>query len=50
MGKPDPLLCIASLSNGKRSPIKIYETGNTQSVLDGDLDALMEAYLRQSGS
>jgi peptide chain release factor 2 len=27
-----------------------YETGNTQSVLDGDLDALMEAYLRQSGS
>ena len=27
-----------------------YETGNTQSVLDGDLEALMEAYLRQSGS
>jgi peptide chain release factor 2 len=24
-----------------------YETGNTQAVLDGDLDALMEAYLRQ---
>jgi peptide chain release factor 2 len=24
-----------------------YETGNTQSVLDGDLDAFMEAYLRQ---
>ena len=23
-----------------------YETGNTQSVLDGDLDAFMEAYLR----
>lgn len=23
-----------------------YETGNTQAVLDGDLDALMEAYLR----
>jgi peptide chain release factor 2 len=27
-----------------------YETGNTQSVLEGDLDALMEAYLRQTGS
>jgi len=27
-----------------------YETGNTQSVLDGDLDALMDAYLRQSAS
>lgn len=25
-----------------------YETGNTQSVLDGDLDAFMEAYLRQA--
>jgi peptide chain release factor 2 len=25
-----------------------YETGNTQSVLDGDLDAFMEAYLRHS--
>ena len=24
-----------------------YETGNTQAVLDGDLDAFMEAYLRQ---
>jgi peptide chain release factor 2 len=24
-----------------------YETGNTQAVLDGDLDELMEAYLRQ---
>jgi peptide chain release factor 2 len=23
-----------------------YETGNTQSVLDGDLEAFMEAYLR----
>ena len=27
-----------------------YETGNTQSVLDGDLDAFMDAYLRQSAS
>jgi len=27
-----------------------FETGNTQSVLDGDLEALMEAYLRKSGS
>jgi peptide chain release factor 2 len=26
-----------------------YETGNTQAVLDGDLEAFMEAYLRQSG-
>jgi peptide chain release factor 2 len=25
-----------------------HETGNTQSVLDGDLDEFMEAYLRQS--
>jgi len=25
-----------------------YETGNTQAVLDGDLDALMEAYLRRA--
>jgi peptide chain release factor 2 len=25
-----------------------YETGNTQSVLDGDLDEFMEAYLRQA--
>jgi peptide chain release factor 2 len=25
-----------------------YETGNTQAVLDGDLDGFMEAYLRQS--
>ncbi len=25
-----------------------YETGNTQAVLDGDLDALMEVYLRQT--
>jgi len=25
-----------------------YETGNTQAVLDGGLDALMEAYLRQN--
>ena len=25
-----------------------YETGNTQAVLDGDLDAFMEAYLRQT--
>jgi len=25
-----------------------YETGNTQAVLDGDLDAFMEAYLRKS--
>jgi peptide chain release factor 2 len=25
-----------------------YETGNTQTVLDGDLDAFMEAYLRQN--
>jgi len=25
-----------------------YETGNTQVVLDGDLDAFMEAYLRQT--
>ncbi len=25
-----------------------YETGNTQAVLDGDLDAIMEAYLRQN--
>jgi len=27
-----------------------YETGNTQSVLDGDLDAFMDAYLRQSAT
>ena len=27
-----------------------YETGNTQAVLDGELDAFMEAYLRQSAS
>jgi peptide chain release factor 2 len=26
-----------------------YETGNTQAVLDGDLEAFMEAYLRQGG-
>jgi peptide chain release factor 2 len=26
-----------------------YETGNTQAVLDGDLEAFMEAYLRQAG-
>lgn len=26
-----------------------HQTGNTQAVLDGDLDAFMEAYLRQSG-
>jgi peptide chain release factor 2 len=26
-----------------------YESGNTQAVLDGDLDKFMEAYLRQSG-
>ncbi|MCJ7584900.1 MAG: peptide chain release factor 2 [Anaerolineales bacterium] len=26
-----------------------YETGNTQAVLDGDLEAFMETYLRQSG-
>jgi peptide chain release factor 2 len=25
-----------------------HETGNTQAVLDGDLDGLMEAYLRHS--
>jgi peptide chain release factor 2 len=25
-----------------------YETGNTQAVLDGDLDSFMEAYLRQT--
>jgi peptide chain release factor 2 len=25
-----------------------YETGNTQAVLDGDLDAFMEVYLRQT--
>jgi peptide chain release factor 2 len=24
-----------------------YETGNTQAVLDGDLEAFMEAFLRQ---
>jgi peptide chain release factor 2 len=24
-----------------------YETGNTQSVLDGDLSGLMDAYLRK---
>jgi peptide chain release factor 2 len=24
-----------------------FETGNTQAVLDGDLDAFMESYLRQ---
>ncbi len=27
-----------------------YETGNTQAVLDGDLDQFMEAYLQQVGS
>lgn len=27
-----------------------YETGNTQAILDGELDAFMEAYLRQSAS
>jgi len=27
-----------------------FETGNTQSVLDGDLDSFMEAYLRQSAN
>jgi len=27
-----------------------HETGNTQSVLDGDLDEFMEAYLRTSGN
>ena len=25
-----------------------YETGNTQAVLDGDLDPFIEAYLRQN--
>ena len=25
-----------------------YETGNTQAVLDGDLDGFMESYLRQA--
>jgi peptide chain release factor 2 len=25
-----------------------YESGNTQAVLDGDLDEFMEAYLRQA--
>jgi peptide chain release factor 2 len=25
-----------------------YETGNTQAVLDGDLDGFIEAYLRQN--
>jgi peptide chain release factor 2 len=25
-----------------------YETGNTQAVLDGELDAFMEVYLRQT--
>jgi peptide chain release factor 2 len=27
-----------------------FETGNTQSVLDGDLDAFMEAYLRSTSN
>jgi peptide chain release factor 2 len=27
-----------------------YETGNTQAVLDGDLDSFMEAYLKQTSS
>jgi peptide chain release factor 2 len=27
-----------------------HETGNTQAVLDGDLDAFMEAYLRQAST
>lgn len=27
-----------------------YETGNTQAVLDGELDAFMEAYLRQAAT
>ncbi|MFH1907661.1 MAG: peptide chain release factor 2, partial [Chloroflexota bacterium] len=25
-----------------------HETGNTQAVMDGELDAFMEAFLRQS--
>ncbi len=46
VGKPDSVLCPSSLPDGQDHRTD-YETGNVQAVLDGDLDALMEAFLRE---
>ena len=44
MGKPDKILCSSSISNVKDLRTNI-EVGNTQSVLDGDLDIFIESAL-----
>jgi peptide chain release factor 2 len=45
MGKPDPLLRAAPYQMVKDHRSE-YETGNTQAVLDGQIDGFIEAYLK----
>ena len=46
LGPPDPL-ATCSTSRGSRTCAPTYEVGNTQAVLDGDLDDFIAASLKQ---
>ena len=43
-GESDPQLCPPSLPAGQRQPHR-HEIGNTQGVLDGNLDPFIHEYL-----
>ena len=45
VGQPDTELRAAPVPHGEGSPQRGYETSDTASVLDGDLNPLLEAYL-----
>ena len=45
MGQSNTFLCTSSLSYGKRSADQL-ETGNTDRVLDGDIEDFIVAYLK----
>ncbi len=43
LGEPDTILCFPPLQFGEGPPDRL-ETGNVQSVIDGELDEFIEAY------
>ncbi len=43
---PDPLVRAGALPHGEGPPHE-PEVGNTDAVLDGDIDTFIDAYLRQ---
>ena len=44
--QPDPHLHVAARTSWSRTSAPVYETGNVQAVLDGEIDEFIESYLQ----